>query len=181
MARLLEMYRTEIVPRLKEEFGRANAMAVPKLEKICLNMGVGRALDDAKALDEAVSYMKTIAGQAPVVTTARVSVSNFKLRQGYRIGCRVTLRGRRMYEFYDRLVNAAMPRIRDFRGVNPHGFDRFGNFSMGVEEVTIFPEIDPDRAEYSQGMDITFVVRNAETAEESRALLRLLGMPFREA
>ncbi len=181
MARLLEAYRTEILPKLKDECGRANAMSLPKLEKVCLNMGVGKALDDAKALDEAVSYMKTIAGQAPVVTTARISVSNFKLRQGYRIGCRVTLRGQRMYEFIDRLVNAAMPRIRDFRGVSPHGFDRFGNYSMGVDEITIFPEIDPDRAEYPQGMDITFVIRNAQSAAEGRALLRHLGMPFRES
>ncbi len=180
MARLLKQYRQEVVPQLQQEFGYANLMAVPRLEKICLNMGVGKAIDDAKILDAARKSLALIAGQAPAVTRARVSVSNFRLRQGSRIGCRATLRGRRMYEFMDRLFNVAIPRIRDFRGINPNAFDRQGNFSLGLDEHTIFPEVDPDRVEYALGLDVTFVIRNTQGAAESRRLLKLLGMPFRE-
>ncbi len=180
MARLLEKYRKEIVPQLQKFCGRTNIMSLPRLEKISLNMGVGKAIDNAKILDEAVGHMTTVAGQAATVTKSRVSISNFRLRQGYRIGCRVTLRGARMYEFYDRLVNAAIPSIRDFRGINPRSFDKQGNFSMGIEELNIFPEIDPDKVENSLGMDVTMVIRNSGSADESRQLLKLLGMPFRE-
>jgi len=180
VARLLAYYRQDVVPALQTALGRNNRLAVPRLEKICLNMGVGKAIDDSKLLDVALQNMATIAGQAATVTRARTSVSNFRLREGYRIGCRTTLRGARMYEFFDRLVNAAIPRIRDFRGLNPSAFDRAGNYSMGVEEVTIFPEIDADRNEQQMGMDITFVIRGSQGADESRELLKRMGMPFRE-
>lgn len=179
MARLLEQYRKEVLPKLKEFTGRGNPMSLPKLEKLSLNMGLGKAIQDSKIVDSAVKELATICGQAPMVTQSRVAVSNFHLREGYRIGCMVTLRNRMMYEFMDRLINTAIPRIRDFRGLNPNSFDRQGNYSMGVEEITIFPEINADRMEYPLGMDITFVVRNSQSADESRELLRLLGMPFR--
>lgn len=178
MARIWDMYRSEVAPALKEELGRGNQLAVPRLEKICLNMGVGRAIEDSKILDEAVQSMAVIAGQAPTVTQARIAVSNFRLRKGYKVGCRVTLRRARMYEFFDRLVNAAIPRIRDFRGLNPRSFDRQGNYSMGVDEVSVFPEVDPDKLEHPHGMDITFAIANSSGADESRALLKRLGMPF---
>lgn len=179
-ARLQEKYRNEVLPAMQNEFGRKNPHCLPRLEKICLNMGVGKAIDDSKILDEAVKTMTSIAGQAAVVTKARVSVSNFKLRQGYKIGCRCTLRGARMYEFFDRLVATAIPRIRDFRGVSKRAFDKAGNYSLGVEEVTIFPEIDADRMVHSFGMDVTFVIKNSTGKEESIKFLKMMGMPFVE-
>lgn len=180
MARLQDKYRKEVLPAMQEQFGRKNPHALPRLEKICLNMGVGKAIDDAKLLEEAVKVMTTVAGQQAVVTKARVSVSNFRLRQGYKIGCRVTLRGEKMFEFFDRLVATAIPRIRDFRGVSNKSFDKAGNFSLGVEEVTIFPEIDADRLFHPYGMDVTFVIKHANGPEESRKFLKLMGMPFAE-
>ncbi len=180
MARLQDYYRSTVIPALQQECGRKNRLSLPRLEKICLNMGLGKALEDGKLIDEAVAHMATICGQAATVTKARVSVSNFKLREGYRIGCRVTLRQARMYEFFDRLVNAAIPRIRDFRGLNPHSFDRQGNYSMGIEEVTIFPEVNPDKVEHQLGLDVTFVIKNSRSANESLGLLKHLGMPFRD-
>ena len=179
-ARLQEKYRNEVLPAMKESFGRKNAHALPKLTKICLNMGVGKAIDDSKILEEGVKTMTTIAGQAAVVTKARVSVSNFRLRQGYKIGCRVTLRGNTMFEFFDRLVATAIPRIRDFRGVSKRAFDKSGNYSLGVEEVTIFPEIDADRLVHPFGMDVTFVIKNSTGREESQKFLKMMGMPFAE-
>lgn len=179
-ARLLEKYRSEVIPAMQETFGRKNIHSLPKIEKICLNMGVGKAIDDSKILDEAVKVMTTVAGQAAVVTKARVSVSNFRLRQGYKIGCRVTLRGNTMYEFMDRLISTAIPRIRDFHGVSKKAFDKSGNYSLGVEEATIFPEIDADRMLYPFGMDVTFVIRNSQGKEESMKFLKLMGMPFVE-
>ncbi len=178
MARLLDHYRSEIVPALQRELGRANRLSLPRLEKICINMGVGRALQDPKLLERAVEDLTTITGQRPAITQARRSVSNFKVRAGMRIGCRVTLRGARMYEFFDRLVNGAMPRIRDFRGVKRNAFDAQGNYSLGITEQIIFPEVDPDRADVTQGMDITFVVTGARNVDESRRLLELMGVPF---
>jgi Ribosomal protein L5 len=179
-ARLLEKYRNEVLPAMQKGFGRTNALSLPKLTKICLNMGVGKAIDDSKILEEAVKIMTAVAGQQAVVTKARVSVSNFRLRQGYNIGCRVTLRGNIMYEFFDRLVSAAIPRIRDFRGVSKKAFDKAGNYSLGVEEVTIFPEIDADRLVYPFGMDVTFVIKGSTGREESFNFLKLMGMPFAE-
>ncbi len=179
-ARLLEKYRKQVLPAMQEDFGRTNVHSLPRLEKICLNMGIGKAIDDSKILEEGVKVMTTISGQAAVVTKARVSVSNFRLRQGYKIGCRVTLRGERMYEFMDRLVAMAIPRIRDFHGVPKKSFDKSGNYSLGVEEVTIFPEIDADRLTHMFGMDVTFVIKNSKGADESRKFLKLMGMPFAE-
>ncbi|MBN2711444.1 MAG: 50S ribosomal protein L5 [Planctomycetes bacterium] len=179
MARLLKQYREEIMPQLAQELGRKNPMSLPKIEKICLNMGVGKAIDDNKLLDAALREMKEIAGQAPTVTKARVSVSNFRLREGYRIGCRVTLRGARMYEFLDRMINLAIPAIRDFQGVSTKSFDKQGNYSIGIEEVMIFPEVDADKLDAPLGMDVTIVIKNSQSAEESRNLLRKFGMPFK--
>ncbi|MDR3211954.1 MAG: 50S ribosomal protein L5 [Planctomycetota bacterium] len=178
--RLLEKYRNTVLPALKKELGRENTHSLPRLEKICLNMGVGKAIDDSKFLDEAVKIMTTVAGQAAVVTKARVSVSNFRLRQGYKIGCRVTLRSERMYEFLDRLVATAIPRIRDFHGVPKRSFDKFGNYSLGVEEITIFPEVDADRLAFPLGMDVNFVIKHSRGREESMKFLKLMGMPFAE-
>ena len=180
MARLMEKYRKEVLPVMQKEFGRINVHDLPRLEKVCLNMGVGKAIDDSKILDEAVKIMTTIAGQAAVVTKARVSVSNFRLRQGYKIGCRATLRGKKMYEFIDRLIATAIPRIRDFHGVPKKSFDKAGNYSLGVEEVTIFPEIDADKMLYPFGMDITFVIKNSRGRDESLKFLKFMGMPFVE-
>lgn len=182
MARLKERYQSEIVPSLSKQFNYTNTMQVPKLEKIVVNMGVGRAGQtggDAKELDGAVRDMATITGQKPVITRARKSISNFKLRAGARVGCKVTLRGERMYEFYDRLVNATLPRIRDFQGISPNSFDGRGNFAMGMREQIVFPEIDYDKIDKVRGMDI-IVCTTARTDEEARALLKALGMPFRE-
>ncbi len=179
MARLLEKYTKEIEPVLIEKLGRSNKHSLPKLTKICLNMGVGKALQDKNRMTEAADQLTLIAGQKVQVTKAKVAISTFRLRQGYEIGCRVTIRGRRMYEFLDRLINLALPRIRDFRGVNPKSFDGNGNYSMGLSEQLVFPEIDPDNVHFTQGMDIT-ICTSAMNDEEARLMLKLFGMPFRE-
>jgi large subunit ribosomal protein L5 len=177
--RLQERYNTEILPALAKKFGRENRLSLPKLSKIVLNMGVGKALQDKERIKQAAEHLGQIAGQRPQVTKARVAVSGFRLRENNEIGCRVTLRGRRMFEFLDRLINVALPRIRDFRGVNPKSFDGNGNYSMGLTEQLVFPEIDPDKVTFTQGMDITFVT-TTKNDDEARELLRLFGMPFRE-
>lgn len=179
MSRLIEKYRNEVVPALMEEFKYENIMQVPKLEKIVINMGVGAAVQDPKQLDAAVRELAQITGQRPVVTKARKSIAAFRIRTGMRIGAKVTLRGKRMYEFFDRLVNVALPRVRDFGGVNPNSFDGRGNFAMGVKEQLIFPEISYDQVDRVRGMDI-IITTTAKTDEEARSLLRHLGMPFRE-
>jgi len=180
MARLKDRYASEIVPALRERFGYDNIMQVPRVTKLTLNMGVGEAKTNAKLLDDAVDEMALISGQHPVITKARKSIAGFKLREGMSIGCKVTLRGDRMYEMIDRLVSVALPRIRDFRGIAPDQFDGRGNFSMGIREQTIFPEIDYDSVGELRGMNIT-ITTTATTDEEGRALLSLLGMPFRES
>ena len=177
--RLLEKYNKEIVPALSKKFGRENRLSLPKLSKIVLNMGVGKALQDKEKMKIAAEQMGLIAGQRPQITKARMAVSGFRLREGYEIGCRVTLRGKRMYEFLDRLINIALPRIRDFRGINPKSFDGNGNYSMGLTEQLVFPEIDPDKVTFTQGMDITFVT-SIKNDDEARELLRMFGMPFRD-
>jgi large subunit ribosomal protein L5 len=177
-ARLKTTYEQEIRPRMQEEFGYASSMQHPRLEKITLNMGVGEAKTNSKALDEAVEQLAIISGQRPCITKARKSIAQFKLREGMAIGCKVTLRGNRMWEFLDRLTSVALPRIRDFRGINPDGFDGRGNFSLGLREQTIFPEIDYDRVDAVRGLNVT-ITTTAATDEEGRALLRHLGMPFR--
>jgi large subunit ribosomal protein L5 len=179
MARLLDRYNKEIVPALAKKLGRDNRLSLPKLNKIVLNMGVGKALQDKERIKHAAEHLALIAGQRPQVTKARMAVSGFRLREGNEIGCRVTLRGKRMYEFLDRLINVALPRIRDFRGVNPKSFDGNGNYSMGLTEQLVFPEINPDKVNFTQGMDITFVT-STKKDDEARELLRLFGMPFRE-
>jgi len=176
---LRERYQADHVPALMKEFGLDNPMQVPKLEKIVVNVGVGEALDNAKALDSAVEDIATITGQRPVVTKARKSIANFKLREGRSIGLKVTLRGERMWSFYDRLVNVALPRTRDFRGVSPNSFDGRGNYTLGVREQLIFPEIVYDKIDKIRGMDI-IIVTTARTDEEAKALLTHLGMPFRD-
>lgn len=177
MARLKQVYNDEVVPALKEEFNYANPMEVPKLVKIVLNMGVGEASQDKKKIDGPVSDLTLITGQRPVTTKAKKSIAAFKLRDGMVIGAKVTLRKERMYEFYDRLVNIALPRVRDFRGVNGNGFDGNGNFAMGLKEQIVFPEIDYDRVDKVRGMDIV-ICTTAKTDEEAKALLRHLNMPF---
>jgi large subunit ribosomal protein L5 len=177
--RLQERYNKEIVPALAQKFGRKNRLSLPKLSKIVLNMGVGKALQDKERMKIAAEHLGLIAGQRPQVTKARVAVSGFRLRENNEIGCRVTLRGKRMYEFLDRLINLALPRIRDFRGVNPKSFDGNGNYSMGLTEQLVFPEIDPDKVTFTQGMDITFVT-TTKNDDEARELLRAFGMPFRD-
>ena len=177
MARLKDKYFSEIVPALNERFNYKSVMQVPKLEKVVLNIGVGDTRDNPKAMDSAVNDLSLISGQRPIVTKAKKSVAAFKLRQGMSIGCKVTLRGDRMYEFVDKLFNVALPRVRDFRGVPLDSFDGRGNFSVGIKEQLIFPEIDYDKIDRIRGMDIAFVT-TAKTDEESRELLRLLGMPF---
>ncbi len=179
MARLLDKYTKEIEPALAEKFGRKNKLSLPKITKICLNMGVGKALQDKNRMTEAAEQLTLIAGQKCQVTKAKVAISTFRLRQGYEIGCRVTLRGKRMFEFLDRLINLSLPRIRDFRGVNPKSFDGNGNYSMGLSEQLVFPEIDPDKVHFTQGMDIT-ICTSASNDEEARVMLKLFGMPFRE-
>jgi large subunit ribosomal protein L5 len=176
--RLKEKYDSEVVAALREQFKYENVMQVPRLEKIVVNMGVGDTIADAKMMDVAVAELALITGQKPVVRKARKSISNFKLRAGANVGCMVTLRGRYMWEFMDRLFNIAIPRIRDFRGLSPKAFDKFGNYTLGIREQTIFPEVDLDKVTRVRGMNITFVVKNTESAEESRALLQRLGMPF---
>lgn len=175
--RLLTQYRDEIVPFMAKHFAYRNIMQVPKLEKIIINMGVGDALENRKNLDSAVDEMQVIAGQRPVITTARKAISNFKLRIGNPIGCRVTLRGWRMYEFLDRLIGIALPRVRDFRGLSDRSFDGRGNYSLGIKEQIIFPEIDYDKVEKIRGMDITLVT-TAKSDEEAYQLLLAFGMPF---
>jgi large subunit ribosomal protein L5 len=179
LSRLKEKYIKEVVPALMEEFKYKNVMQVPKLEKIVLNMGVGVALQDPKQLDAAVRELALITGQRPVVTRAKKSIAAFRVRTGMRIGAKVTLRGERMYEFFDRLVNVALPRVRDFSGVNPNSFDGRGNFAMGIKEQLVFPEINYDDVDRIRGMDI-IITTTAKTDEEARSLLRHLGMPFRE-
>ena len=177
MSRLKDLYNDEIVDALTKKFGYKNVMEVPKLDKIVINMGVGEAKDNAKLLESAVKDLETITGQKAVLTRAKKSVANFKIREGLAIGCKVTLRGERMYEFLDRLVNLALPRVRDFRGVNPNSFDGRGNYSLGIKEQLIFPEIEYDKVDKVRGMDVIFVT-TAKTDEEGRELLRLFNMPF---
>lgn len=178
MARLQQVYKEKVVPQLMQERGYANVMEVPRITKITLNMGVGEAAADKKILDHAISDMTKIAGQKPVATLARKSVAGFKIREGWPIGCKVTLRGAKMYEFLDRLISIAMPRIRDFRGVSPKSFDGRGNYSMGVKEQIMFPEIDYDKIDQLRGMDIT-ITTNAKSDDDGRALLRAFNFPFR--
>ncbi len=177
MARLKDKYRSEVIPALKERFGYKNVMEIPKLEKVVINMGLGDCKDNSKALELAVSELATISGQKPMVTKAKKSIANFKLRAGMNVGAKVTLRGDRMYEFTDKLVSIVLPRVRDFRGVSNKAFDGRGNYSLGVREQLIFPEIDYDKVEKIRGMEMVFVT-TAKTDEEARELLRLLGMPF---
>jgi large subunit ribosomal protein L5 len=177
--RLKQRFREELLSRLQEELGFSNAMQVPRLEKVVVNMGVGEAAREAKLLDAAIEDMTTITGQKPALTKAKKSIAGFKLREGMTIGCKVTLRGNRMWEFVDRLLSVALPRIRDFRGLDPEAFDGHGNFTIGVTEQLIFPEIDYDKVEKVRGMDIT-VVTTAKTDDDGRALLRALGFPLRE-
>lgn len=178
-ARLYTEYKNNIVPKLKQEFGIDNIMALPRLEKIVINAGVGDAISDKKKLTDIAENIATITGQRPVITKARKSISNFKLREGMPIGCKVTLRNSRMYEFLDRLVNLSLPRTRDFQGVPDKGFDGRGNYTMGIKEHNIFPEIDSDNVKFFHGMDITFVT-SANTDEQAYNLLKHFGMPFRK-
>ena len=177
MSRLKEQYQNAIVDALTKKFGYKNIMEVPKLDKVVINMGVGEAKDNAKLLDSAIADLEKITGQKAVVCRARKSVANFKLREGMAIGCKVTLRGEKMYEFVDRLVNLALPRVRDFRGVNPNAFDGRGNYALGIKEQLIFPEIEYDKVDKVRGMDIIFVT-TANTDEEARELLTQFNMPF---
>jgi large subunit ribosomal protein L5 len=179
MARLKDKYRQDVVPGLIKTFGYANVMQVPRVEKVVVNMGVGEGVQNAAIVDNAATELTAITGQKAVITRARQSISNFKIRTGMPLGCRVTLRGNRMYEFLDRLINLAMPRIRDFRGVPNRSFDGRGNYTLGLSEQTIFPEIEYDRVDTFRGMDIT-IVTTARTDEESAELLKQLGMPFRK-
>lgn len=176
--RLLEKYRNKIIPELKERFLIKNSLAVPRLEKIVVNMGVGEGIQDIKILEKAMEELGVICGQKPLLRRAKKAIANFKIKQGQPIGCKVTLRRTMMYEFMDRLLNVAIPRIRDFRGVSPDAFDQAGNYSLGLTEQNIFPEIEYDKITRSQGMDITFVIKNAGHIERSRELLKLFGMPF---
>jgi large subunit ribosomal protein L5 len=179
MARLLDAYKKDIAKAMLETFNYKNALAIPKVSKIVVNMGVGKATQDKTLLDSAVESLSKITGQKPVITKAKTSVSGFRLREGNDIGCKVTLRGRRMYEFLDRLISVALPRIRDFRGVNPNSFDGHGNYSLGLAEQVVFPEIDADKIQHTHGMDIT-IVTTAKNDDHARELLRQFGMPFRQ-
>ena len=179
MSRLKDFYKDTVMSAMTEKFGYKNVMQVPKIEKIVINMGVGEAKENAKVLESAVKDLTTIAGQKPVITKAKKSVANFKLREGMSIGCKVTLRGEKMYEFADRLINLALPRVRDFRGVSADSFDGRGNYALGIKEQIIFPEIEYDKVDKVRGMDIIFVT-TAKTDEEARELLRLFGMPFQK-
>jgi large subunit ribosomal protein L5 len=179
MARLRDLYKSKIVPALREKYKYKSPMAVPRMQKVVVSMGVGKATQDKKFLESALADLTMIAGQKPLICKAKKSVSNFKVREGENTGLKVTLRGQRMYEFMDRLINLAIPRVKDFRGLNPNSFDRMGNYSMGISEQTIFPEIDPVKVETTQGMNITFVT-TAGTDGEAKDLLKLFGMPFRE-
>ena len=178
-ARLKEMYQTKVLPALTKEFGYKNVMAVPKIEKIALNIGMGQATQNAKLMDAAVNELSQIAGQKPVVTKAKKSIAAFKLREGMAIGAMVTLRGDRMYEFLDRLMNVALPRVRDFRGVSPKSFDGRGNYTLGVKDQLIFPEIDYNKVDKAKGMNIS-ITTTAKTDAEGLALLKHMGMPFRQ-
>jgi len=177
--RLLERYRSEIVPQLMRAFSLKNKLAVPRLTKIVVNMGVGEAIADIKALEKSMEELGLVTGQKPVIRRAKKAISNFKIKQGQAIGCKVTLRRAMMYEFLDRLISIALPRIRDFRGISPDAFDEAGNYTMGLSEQHIFPEIEYDKISRTQGMDITFVIKNAKTKDQSKELLKLFGMPFR--
>ena len=177
MSRLKTLYNDEIIDAMMKKFGYKNVMQVPKLDKIVVNMGVGEAKENAKVLESAVKDLETITGQKAVLTKAKKSIANFKIREGMPIGCKVTLRGEKMYEFLDRLVNLALPRVRDFRGVNANGFDGRGNYSLGIKEQLIFPEIEYDKVDKVRGMDVIFVT-TAKTDEEARELLKLFNMPF---
>ena len=177
MSRLKDLYKDQIVKAMTEKFGYKNVMEVPKLDKIVINMGVREAKDNAKTLESAVADMELISGQKAVLTRAKNSVANFKIREGMAIGCKTTLRGEKMYEFADRLINLALPRVRDFRGVNPNAFDGRGNYALGIKEQLIFPEVEYDKVDKVRGMDIIFVT-TAKTDEEARELLRLFNMPF---
>ena len=177
MSRLKDMYKNEIVDAMIKKFGYKNIMEVPKLDKVVINMGAGEAKDNAKTLESAVADLEKITGQKAVLTKAKNSIANFKIREGMAIGCKVTLRGEKMDEFVDRLVNLALPRVRDFRGVNPNAFDGRGNYALGLKEQLIFPEIEYDKVDKTRGMDIIFVT-TAKTDEEARELLRLFNMPF---
>ena len=179
MSRLKDTYTNEIVDAMTKKFGYKNVMEIPKIEKIVINMGVGEAKDNAKALESAVADMETITGQKAIVTKAKKSIANFKIREGLAIGCKTTLRGEKMYEFLDRLVNLALPRVRDFHGVNPNIFDGRGNYALGIKEQIIFPEIEYDKVDKVRGMDI-IIVTTAKTDEEARELLRLFNMPFQK-
>jgi large subunit ribosomal protein L5 len=176
--RLLERYRKEIVPEMMQAFNLRNSFAVPRLEKIVVNMGVGEGIADIKILEKAIEELALITGQKPILRKAKKAIANFKIRKGIAIGCKVTLRRNIMYEFMDRLVNIAMPRIRDFRGVSSDAFDEAGNYTLGFSEQTVFPEIDYDKVSRAQGMDITFVIKKAKNKEQAKELLRLFGMPF---
>ena len=179
MSRLKDLYSNEIKDAMVKKFGYKNVMQIPKLDKIVINMGVGEAKENAKVLDTAIKDLETITGQKAVVTRAKKSVANFKLREGMPIGCKVTLRGEKMYEFLDRLVNLALPRVRDFRGINPNGFDGRGNYAFGIKEQLIFPEIEYDKVDKVRGMDV-IITTTAKTDEEARELLRLFNMPFKK-
>ena len=179
MARLLDRYQKEIVPQLAKKLGRDNVLSLPRLRKIVVNMGVGKALQDKNRMEQSAEQLSLITGQKAQIRKAKKAVSGFRLREGNEIGCRVTLRGRRMYEFLDRLISVALPRIRDFRGINPRSFDGHGNYSLGLSEQSVFPEIDPDKVTFVQGMDVTFVT-STNNDDEARELLRSFGMPFRE-
>jgi large subunit ribosomal protein L5 len=178
--RLLTKYEKEIRPALREKLGKTNVMAIPRLQKVIINMGVGKATEDKKIMEDATDALTLIAGQKPVVTVARQSIAGFKLREGVPIGCKVTLRGARMYEFVDRLLSFTLPRVRDFRGVSPRAFDGLGNYSLGLSEYLVFPELNPDKFTRSQGMNIVFVT-TASSDAEGRELLKQFGMPFRES
>ena len=177
MSRLKDLYKNEIMDAMTKKFGYKNVMEVPKLDKVVINMGVGEAKENAKVLESAIADMEKIAGQKAVVTRAKNSVANFKIREGMPIGCKVTLRGEKMYEFVDRLINLALPRVRDFRGVNPNAFDGRGNYALGIKEQLIFPEIEYDKIDKVRGMDVIFVT-TAKTDEEARELLKQFNMPF---
>ena len=179
MNRVLEQYKTSVMDELKKQFNYSSVMEIPKIEKIVVNMGVGDSIANSKLLDAAVEDLSIITGQKPLITKAKKSIAVFKLREGMKIGAKVTLRGERMYEFYDKLVSIALPRVRDFRGVNPNSFDGRGNYTIGIKEQLIFPEINYDKVLKVRGMDIV-IVTTARTDEEGRALLKLLGMPFRK-
>jgi large subunit ribosomal protein L5 len=177
MTRLQEKYKTQVAPRLAQQLGRTNPHALPRIEKIVINMGVGKAIQDRKVLDEAAGHLALIAGQKPIITKSKKAISGFRLRANLEIGCKVTLRGRRMFEFLDRLITLALPRVRDFRGLNPKSFDGRGNYSLGLSEQLVFPEVPADKTNYVQGMHVT-IVTSARNDDEGRLLLREMGLPL---